>query len=288
VAEGISVQKLQSPLEKGNEAAEDTEQDVSNHTTNTAILASLLPCDGAHLAQELDNGDKQTAQTDGSEAVGKSALGRTAGRAFGEVVHAEIPCTIDSGDDGVNRVLEPLRNPVHGKGDKDGQPYDRAFAAATAIGATLRVISRRLVRDIDGSQRDGEPGSKSGRKDASNQGHKVDVTILFADVDASFEHQGREWNTRDPCVKGEGGKQPKDEKDYSSGPVFLVEIKDGGSKGPTNVENACDPNELFGEYARKGYVSPGQEEGNNKTECEENDGIVVEAKSIFVSVDAVA
>lgn len=64
--EGISVDKLNDPLETGDEARGDAEEDPSGNVTLVrGILARRL---GKHL-DKIHNGHDETAQTDGSEAV---------------------------------------------------------------------------------------------------------------------------------------------------------------------------------------------------------------------------
>lgn len=288
MAESISVQELQGPFEQSNQTAENAENDISNHAADTALVTGLLPGNGAQLTEELNNSDEQATQTDGPEAVGKRTLGGSARGTLGKVVHAEIPGAVDTRDDGVNRVLEPLRNPIHGKSDKDDQANDCGLAAAFAIGAALGVISRWFIRHVDGCQGDGEPGSKCGSQESTDQGNKIDMAIFFADSDARLEHQGGKGYARDPGVEGKGRKQSKDEKDNASGPVLFVEVIDGGSDGPANVQNARDPNKLLGEDARDGDVAPGQDEGNDEAKGEKDDGVIIQRKIIGAAVDAVA
>lgn len=59
-------------------------------------------------------------------------------------------------------VLEPFAEPVHGEGDVDDQTNDAGGAAAAgAVGAgRVDAGAVRLVGDVDGDKRNGEPGGE--------------------------------------------------------------------------------------------------------------------------------
>lgn len=105
-------------------------------------------------------------------------------------MYAKVPGAVNTRDDGVDSILEPFGDPVHGKGDKNRQANDSSFATPTAVRTAFRVISRRFVGDINSRQSDREPGSKGSSEKPANQGNQIDMTKLLAYTDASLEHQG--------------------------------------------------------------------------------------------------
>lgn len=118
VAEGVAVKELESPLNQSEEAVQDAKDCHADEATDTTLLHGLALGDGTELAEELDNSHEKTAQADGSKAVCQSTLGGTPRRILGEVVDAKVPRGVDAGNGGVDGVLEPLRDPVHGKSHK--------------------------------------------------------------------------------------------------------------------------------------------------------------------------
>lgn len=280
MAKSIAVQELEGPLEQAQEAAEDAKDDVANHAADAALAAGLAAGDGAELAQELDNGNEQAAEADGAETVRQGAAGGTAGGALGKVVNAKVPGAVDTRDGGVDGVFEPLGDPVHGKGDVDHEADELGLAAAAAVGAAVWIARRGLVLDVEGDHGDGEPGGKSRGDEPANEADEVDVAILFADIDGRLEHQGGKGDAGDPRVKGKGGEAGKDEEDDAGGPVSLVEVVDGSAKGPADVEDARDPDELLGKGARHPDVGPGEDKGDDEDAGEEDDGVAVEGKVV--------
>ena len=64
VNESIAVEELDSPLDDGQDAAQDAEDDPANHTKDATLITGRVPGDGADSAQELDDGDHETAEAD--------------------------------------------------------------------------------------------------------------------------------------------------------------------------------------------------------------------------------
>lgn len=243
---GISVEELNRPLEQAQETAHDTEERISNHAT----VGSLLVSSGlTHLAKELNNGDQQTTQTDRAKAVSQSSAGSSTGSVLGEIVDAKVPRAVDTSDDGMNCVLEPLRDPIHGKGDEYEQADDLALATA-AIG-TRRIVVGGLKLYIYGNHGDGVPSTEGRGDESTDKTCKVDMSILLADVNGGAEHKSREGNSRDPSVEAKGQEQSEDEKDDAGRPVLAVEVVDGRSESKDDVEDASDPDELLRERARE-------------------------------------
>jgi len=280
VAESISVDELNSPLQDTKKAANATEQSVSQHT---AIRSLLVTSSGADLTDELDNSDQQATQSDGSKTVGQGSLRRSASGVLGEVVGVEVPRAVDAGNRGVDGVLEPLGEPVHGKRDEDDETNYLAFTAA-AIGAR-GVIVRRLVLDVDCDKSDREPSRHCRGDDSSNQTGKVDMAILLANVDGSSKHQRREGNSRNPRPETESHEKSKDEEYNSSRPVPAPKIKDSSSKRPADVENASDPDKLLRKQPRHPNVRIRQDKRNSEHKHEQDNGTRVQRKVIPVTVN---
>ena len=55
-----------------------------------------------------------------------------------------------------------------------------------------------------------------------------------------------------------------------------------------DIQNACDPNKLFGECARKRKIRPGGHESQDEHEGKEYDGVGVKRKVLRIVVDAAA
>lgn len=66
VGEGVSVDKLDDPLEDRNQARQDAEENVADDVS----LGTLLVLGGlGHHLEEIDNGNNQAAEADGSETI---------------------------------------------------------------------------------------------------------------------------------------------------------------------------------------------------------------------------
>ena len=131
MAESVAVEELDSPFQKTEQAADAAEQSVTNHAS---IRCLLVASSIANLAKELDNGNQQTTQSDGAEAVCQGALGGSSSGILGEVVRVKVPRSVHTSDCRVDRVLDPLGEPVHGEGDEDDEANDLALTTTT-IGA---------------------------------------------------------------------------------------------------------------------------------------------------------
>lgn len=275
MGKGVAVDELDGPFEDGDDAAQETKDDDANHAADAAVLGRRLAGDGAQLAQELDDGDNEAAEGDGAEGVGEGALEGAAGGVLGEVVRAEVPGAVDAGDGGVDGVLEPLGDPVHGEGDEG----DEADDAGVAAGGVVVVADRGREGDVDGGEGGGEPGGEGGGDDAAEQADEVDVAVAAADVDARLQHEGGEGDAGDPGVEAEGEEEAEDEEDDAGRVAATVQVVDGGADGPDDVEDARGPDELLGEVAREGHVADGQREGCGQHHDEEQDCLPVEGEA---------
>lgn len=109
----------------------------------------------------------------------------------------------------MDRVLEPLGNPVHGKGDEDKQTNDCGAAATTGPGRVASWVLSRFVLYIDSNHGNREPSTQCGSDDTSNERDEVDVSELLGDINASLEHDHAErdpWNPADETDNGEDGE----------------------------------------------------------------------------------
>lgn len=280
VAESVAVEEFESPFEDRQEAAENAEDHIADHAADTTVIHGLLARNGAQLAQELNDGDEQTSQADGTEAVGEGTLGGTASGVLREVVDAEVPGAVDTRNDGVDGVLQPFGNPVHCKGDEDHQTDNLGLAAAAPISATVGVVGRWLPLGVNSDHGDSEPSTEGSSEETTNQADEVDVAILLADSNAGLEHQGGEWNSRDPGVEGEGEESTKDEENNTGRVVLLVQVEDGGTNGENDVENSSHPDKRLREKARKPYITIGKHRGDTEDNGEEDDGVAVETESV--------
>jgi len=149
VTESVAVEELDSPFQKTEQAADATEQSVTNHAS---ICSLLVASSIADLAKELNNGDQQTAQSDGTKAVCQGALGGSSSGILGEVVRVEVPRAVYTSDCRVDRVLDPLGEPVHGEGDEGDETNDLALATTTT--GARGVIVGGLILDVDSDKSD--------------------------------------------------------------------------------------------------------------------------------------
>jgi hypothetical protein len=104
VAERISVQELDSPVQDANQTPQDAEECGADQVT---IGRSIALSGRADLTQKLDDGDKEASETDTAETVRDGALEGTACGTLGHGVRREIPGAVYTGDRNVDGILEP-------------------------------------------------------------------------------------------------------------------------------------------------------------------------------------
>jgi hypothetical protein len=243
VAEGIAVDELHGPLENADETAQNAESNLAN---NVAITSCLVAGHRAELSQELDDGDNERSKGDAAKAVGEGTASGTASGALGWVARVEVPCAEDSRDDDMCGILDPLGNPVGGESDEDEQANDSTLTTASHALVTGRVAPW-FVFDIDRYQRDREPRAEGCCEQTTEERNEVDVAIGLGDVDRRLQHQNREWDSRDPGNEADDCEDAEDEEHYATTPVFPGKHVDGSDETGDDVENARDPDELFGE-----------------------------------------
>ena len=111
------------------------------------------------MTKHVDDSYDQAAEADGAKAVGQSTSGCASCYTLWHIVAAEVPAAVYSGDDGVDRILEPLGNPVCGKSDEDYETDDSSRRAAARALITGRIVTR-IILDVYGYQSDREPCTK--------------------------------------------------------------------------------------------------------------------------------
>lgn len=271
VAEGVSVEEGDGPVQQANQTAQDAKQDVADHV---AVRGSLGASHGAEMPHEVDDGDDQATEADGAEAVRQSSLERNTRGAAGEVVDAEVPRAIHASNGDVDYVLQNLGHPVHGKrgkGDEAGNGR-RAAVRVAAVG----VVLGRLPAVVDGHECDGEPGGEDRAEEAAEPGDQVDMSELFGDVDGRPKHQGGERDAGDPGVETKGQEEAEDEEDDAAGPVALVEHVRSSSKGEDDVQDARNPDEGLGKQTGQPDIAIAEHDCHNENDGEQDQSIVAE------------
>ena len=151
VAESISVQELHSPFQDTDQASQNAEQNCANHV---AITCRIALSSGADLTEELNNSHEETAETDASKAVCHCALEGTSSCALGHGVGIEVPRAVDTGDGGVDSVLQPFGDPVHGKRREGNQTNDLAITTSSSSIAASCVGLVWCILHVDGDESD--------------------------------------------------------------------------------------------------------------------------------------
>lgn len=121
VGKGVAVDELDRPIEKSDEPLQNTKGAFGGEV---AVVGLGLLRDRARLAEHVDKGDDQAAETDGAEAVCQCATSGAPCWTLGHVVGAKVPAAVDAGDDRVDQVLQDFGNPVSCKSDEDDETDD--------------------------------------------------------------------------------------------------------------------------------------------------------------------
>jgi len=123
---------------------------------------------------------------------------------MGDVGRTEVPRSVDAGDGRVDRVFEPLGDPVRCKSYEYDETDDFGFTTTT-VGA-VRVVVARLVLGINGHECDRVPyGERHGAK-AADHAHDEDMPMVLGDTNGSIKHQCAERYARDPADEGDNQK----------------------------------------------------------------------------------
>lgn len=238
------------------------------------------------MSQELYNGENQAAKADGTEAGSQGSLAGAASGTSGQTVWEEVPGAVDACDGGVDRVFEPLGDPVHCKGNKGDEPDDFGMAAAATVTGT--VIAGRLEPVVDSDQGNRIIGTQGGGYQPSHQTDEVDMAILLADIDGGPEHEGGEGDAADPGPEAESEKDAEDQEDNTGSPVAAIQVEDSGADSPADVKDACHPDELLGEEAREPDIAVSEHDGDDQNEEEEDERSSIEGEVICPAIDASA
>lgn len=249
VAESIAVEELDCPIQEANQAAQTAEQDTTDDIT---VARCVLLRDRAQLAQELDDGNNQATKTNAAETVGDGTLESAAGSSLGLRIGVEVPRTVHAGNRGVDRVLQPLRDPIHGEGHKDEQANDLAAAAVSDSISALSIVLVRRVLHVDGDKGDRVPCAECCGEQTADQGHDVDMAVLLRYINCCLEHDNAEGNARAVCssvqcwdILSRRYVHPRDERDNvedtekqennASRPVPAVQHVDGCCKAEDDI-----------------------------------------------------
>lgn len=283
MGEGVAVEELHGPVEDADEASDDAPDDGGD---DISVGRGGLPADGAELAKTVDDGHHQATQTDAAEAVCQGALEGSSRDLGGVVVGVEIPRSVDTRDGDMNCILEPLGNPVCGKGDEDDEADDLALAAPAGPLATGGIVGARLVFDVDGDEGHRIVGGKERGQKAADGADQVDVAVLLGDINGRLEHEDAKGDARDPRVKGKDHEERKDQKDDAARIVLAVEHVNGRRQAKHDVENARDPDELLGKHAGQQHVEVAEDYGRDQHPGKQPDGMRRQAEVVELAVEA--
>ena len=258
VAECVSVQELDSPVEDANQTAQDAKQNRPHHV---AITGSIALSGRAELTKSLDDSYKQTSKTDTAEAVGHGPLESTAGRALWHGVRVEIPGAVYAGDGSVDCVLQPFGDPVHGEGNENQQANHFAVSAITDTVSAVRIGTIGCILNVDGDQCDGVPCAQCSCEQSSDQRYDVGMSVLLRHVDGSLQHKDAERDPGNPADEAENVEDAEQQENNASRPVSPGQHVDCRNKTEDDVEYAGDPDELLGELARSPHVCIAEDGG---------------------------
>ena len=215
--EGIAVDELHGPVDDADDAAQHAERDRAD---DVAFPSFLLLRDARRLPHHVDQRDDQRAEADAPKAVRHAppeCAARRSSRHAAWLSRAEIPAPVQTGNGAVQRVLDPLADPVSRKRDEHQQSDDfcartsaRARAARTRRIAHPRPAVARLVLDVHRNQRDGVPRPKCQRREAAERARREDMSMPPGDIHRRLQHHDAKGDARDPAHEAddaENGKQ---------------------------------------------------------------------------------
>ena len=187
----IAVDKLHGPIQQADKTLQTAE---CNHTHDVALLGFLLLSYGDGLPEHVDQGNDQGTERDAAKGVCHSTAECTSSDAAGHstwLSGAEEPTAVDASDGGVQGVFEPFGYPVSCEGDEDYEPDDFCRGTTCAVGSTIGIrlsVGSGLVSHVYAYQRDGVPGAKSERGEATNGAGDEYVAGRFCHVNGSLQH----------------------------------------------------------------------------------------------------
>lgn len=137
-------------------------------------------------------------------------------------MRAEVPRAVNPRDRDMDGVLDPLADPIHGKGHDHDEANDfasRAPASSTCwIGTSTTV---RLVLGVDRNQSHRVPGAEGRCDESSQKTNKIDVSVLLCDIDTGLEHEHAERYPRNPRDEADDREDAEKQKDDTSRIVLL-------------------------------------------------------------------
>ena len=280
------VDEADGPLEKGNKAIEDTEEDVSGNITLLALRGLLK---GYGLSEHLNDADDQRSETDAAIRVGdgpSESASSGARRHPTGLSGAKVPTSIYPGDGGMKGLSNPLGYPETGKCHEDHQPDHLTTRAASSSLMTGWVATVGMIFDVDGRQRDRPPGAKSKRDDTTDQRRGEDPAMMLGHIHDGLQHQHTKGDARDPADETNDVEDRKDQEHDGGRVIMTHEIDNGGADTEDDLQDTGDPNELLGERPRKGEVDIAKDEGRAEDKSEQNNGVGRETKFIGAAIDA--
>jgi hypothetical protein len=79
---------------------------------------------------------------------------------------------------------------------------------------------------------------------------------MTCDIHCRLKHDNCEWDAWDPADETEDSEGRENGEHNPCTPQMFVEVVDRRSDRETDVQNPCDPDELFGEVLRGQEVCP--------------------------------
>ena len=137
----------------------------------------------------------------------------------------------------MDRVLDPLADPVAGESDEDNQTDDLCGRACVpSVGRARRIpppaaATRSaivgLILDVDRYQRDGEPGPENQCHETADGADKKNVTETLGNVHCRLQHHHTERDAWYPADEANDSENTKQGENDGGGVIMLGEIIDG-------------------------------------------------------------
>lgn len=185
-------------------------------------------------------------------------------------------------------ILQPLAQPVHGKGHIDDEADDLGGTASAIGTGRICAAAIRLIRDVYRDQRDREPGRKGHGDHASDGTDQKHVPVGPRHIDRRLQHDDTEGDAWDPADEADCREDAEDQEDDPGPPFFTDEIVDAGADGEDHVENPRDPDKLLGEISRPQEIRPREHNGDAEDKDEQDQRVGVEGEAVGRVVDAAA
>ena len=189
MAECVTVDELDGPIDQSDDTAEKTETDFSDYVSLCGfLLLSYTDCLAEHIDQRHDERSKaDTAETICHCATEGPACSTTGHTAWFST--AEEPRPVHACDGRVKGILDPFRDPVSRKRYKDKKTYDfcgRTASVTGRIGGRTALVG--LIFDVHGHERDTEPGAKGKSYETPNCAGEEHVPESFCNIHCCLKH----------------------------------------------------------------------------------------------------